>query len=433
MPDLLAAAEAVVSKRRLTELCVGMVDIASPPGGERDLADHLSQRLTVAGLQGQTQQVEGDLSNAWGHLRAPRSGEDRDSAVEALLLYAPIDTVTTGQADEDLPWAGDAVRPDMQARARVEDGLVIGLGAQNPKGHGACILAAVEIVASLDVELGRDLVVGFGGGGMPTNGRRPGIPNAHGVGCAALLDHLAQTELDVAEAVIAKSGWAVSWEEVGLAWYEVEVSGTHTYAGSRHLLPYRNAIADAGHLIGGLEQWFETWASDTGDELHAPQGVVSAIEGGWPHMPSFTTALCRFWIDLRLHPMMSPDDADAMFGAEIQRIGDEIGADLTWKRTVTIPGSQTEQQAAIVQSSIHAWEALTGATHQPIAKLSGATDANILRAAGLPTARVGLPKVKRTGLDVDFAFGMNAVDIEDMVALTKLLIRVILDRCGASK
>ena len=195
--------------------------------------------------------------------------------------------------------------------------------------------------------------------------------------------------------------------------------------------PYRNAIADAGHIVAGLERWFEQWAEEHRDGLVAPQGVVAAIEGGWPHKPAFTTALCRFHVDLRTSPRTPIEDVDAAFGAEVTRLAAEVGAEATWRRTVHVPGTTTPPSAEIITRSIACWEQLTGAPHEPIAGLSGATDANILRSGGIPTARVGLPKISPDRLaDVDFQLGMNAVDVNDMVRLTKLLVRIAIDRCG---
>ncbi len=421
MHDAVAAAEALISRERLIEICASMVDIASPTGEEAQLARHLCAELDRAGLSAAVQALGGDMANAHGRI-VGRSAADAPS----LLLYAPIDTVTVG-TDVDVPWVGPVLRADMRPHAEVGDGLVIGLGAQNPKGHGACIVAAVEAICASGVRLVGDLMVGFGAGGMPSNRRRPGLSDGHGRGCAALID-----ELQPDEAVIAKTGWAVSWEEVGLTWFEVDVRGTHTYVGSRHLLPYRNAIVDAGHIVGGLERWFETWAAVHTDGLVAPQGVVASIEGGWPYMPAFTTATCRFQVDLRLSPRTTADDAAAAFGAEVSRLADEIGADVTWRQTVAIPGTTTEPGSGVVRSAIAAWESLTRRTHEPIVGLSGATDANILRAHGVPTARVGLPKVAAHKLDIDFQLGMNAVDVDDMETLTRLLVRVAIDRCGVA-
>ena len=102
-----------------------------------------------------------------------------------------------------------------------------------------------------------------------------------------------------------------------------------------------------------------------------------------------------------------------------------MGANATVTRTVVVPGTCTDPSEPIVRAAIEAWEAETGRPHRPIRGLSGATDANILRASGVPTARVGLPKVAAPGVDVDFQYGMNAVAPQDQVALTRQLIRTV--------
>jgi hypothetical protein len=61
--------------------------------------------------------------------------------------------------------------------------------------------------------------------------------------------------------------------------------------------------------------------------------------------------------------------------------------------------------------------------------MSGATDANILRSRGIPTARIGMPKVSGTPFEVDFARGMNTVDVRDMERLTRLLVAAAIDTC----
>ncbi|MDA3037938.1 MAG: deacylase [Actinomycetota bacterium] len=423
MPDaasVVADAEALVSRDRLIELCSTMVSIPSPTGDELALAERLAAEMTAVGLSGQVQPVVADMTNAHGRLTGSGGGP-------ALLLYAPIDTVTVGHVEDDLPWAGPELRDDMVPSAEVRAGLVIGLGAQNPKAHGACVLAAAEALSASNAPLVGDLLIGFGGGGMPTNRRRPDLPDGHGQGCGRLVDLLRPDC-----AVIAKTGWAISWEEVGLTWFEVEVGGTHTYVGSRHLLPYRNAIADAGHIVAGLERWFPEWAEEHRSGLVEPQGVVAAIQGGWPHMPAFTTASCKFWVDLRLSPRTTGQEAAAAFRAKVEELANEIGASVEVRQTLVIPGTTTSPDADVIRSSIRCWEQLNNAEHAPIRGTSGATDANILRALGVPTARVGLPKVSPDKLTVDFQLGMNAVDVDDMQRLTRLLIRIAVDLCGVN-
>ena len=65
--------------------------------------------------------------------------------------------------------------------------------------------------------------------------------------------------------------------------------------------------------------------------------------------------------------------------------------------------------------------------------MSGATDANVLRLRGVPTVRVGMPKVDDPALEpnpvADFGVGMNTVDVAECLRLARLLVRVAVDVC----
>jgi acetylornithine deacetylase/succinyl-diaminopimelate desuccinylase-like protein len=223
-----------IDRKRLRDLITAMVDIASPTGDEAPLARHITQTLAERGIESHTMYLDDRQANSWGRLRGDGTGPD-------LLLYAPIDTVTSGNVEEDLPWAAETLRPDLTARAVADDDYVIGLGASNPKGHAACVQAAVEAIRAAELPLTGDLLVGFGAGGMPTNAR-PGVGNprrntGQGVGCSFLLEQGVWADF----ALIAKPGWTVSWEEVGLSWFEITVHGAR-----------RRGCAATGTLVSGV-------------------------------------------------------------------------------------------------------------------------------------------------------------------------------------
>lgn len=394
-----------------------LVDIPTPTGEEGALAKAIAARL--AGQPAET--LEQSIDSQQSNLVARIAGGGR---LPSLMLYSPVDTVTSNSPAEDLPWSGDVMHPELEAKAIITDGHVSGLGAQNPKGHAACALVAFELLAASGIEFAADVILGLGAGGMPTNPRPQAGPFAgHGNGC----DVMMRSDFKPDRAIIAKSGWAISWEEVGLAWYEVRVRGTHTYVGSRHLIPYSNAIENAGRVVRRLEQWFPLWAETHRSGLVEPQGVVSWIEAGWSRMPAFTPAMCRLRFDLRLSPRTSAAEADAAVADILTRIAAEENVELEWNRVVIIPGTTTDPDDPVVVAAIAAWEAVDGGTHAPMIKMSGATDANILRAHGVPTARVGLPKAARS--DGDFQRGMNMVRVEDMVRLTDLLLHAAVALC----
>jgi len=403
--------EAAISDQSLTDILSGLVDIASPTGEEAALAAHITEQLKRFGITASTQETGGSQANAIGRMNGA------SATGKSLLLYAPMDTVTSNNEDEDIPWAGPELRPDMQAKAFVKNGHIYGLGAHNPKGHAACILEAGRVLKQLDVTPEGDIHFGFGAGGMPTHGRA-GFPrdSGHGTGCAHMIKQLPKID----GAIIAKSGTSVTWEEVGFIWLEVTVAGKHNYVGARHLMPYDNAIANASRLILKIEDWFEDYAQKHATELCRPQGTVSYIQSGWKRMPAFTPAAARFLVDLRFTPQQTPDDVEAEIVGAILDLCKEFEIEARIERIQTIEASHTPPTDPIIQTTIKVWEELKNRPHEPFTLMSGATDANILRRHGIPTARIGLAKADIPGLD--FALGMNCAALSEMRHLTKLLV-----------
>jgi acetylornithine deacetylase/succinyl-diaminopimelate desuccinylase-like protein len=413
---------AALRRDRLREIVVEMTSIPSPTGAEGPLAQHLVDVGRRAGLEGTYQVVEGEQANAL--LRYPGRGDG-----PSLLLYAPIDTHMVGAKADDAPWVGPTLREDMVPRASVHGDYVLGLGANNPKGHAACILAAIEAACQAGAPLRGALLAGFGSGGMPVDPRpgAPAHPVGHGRGCAFMLEHGFRGDF----AVIAKTGWAVAWEEVGLAWFRVRVHGALNYAGIRHFVRYENPIVRAATVIGELERWFAEYTKANTSGLVAPQGSLGAIEGGWTHKPTFVPAACDLYLDLRISPRTSVDDVTRQFEeaiADLRRRHPEIP--LTWERLVAVPGTHTDPASWIVQSCVRGWEDVEGRPHAPRTNQSGATDANILRSHGLPTARVGMARVPDDApMPDDFSKGMNVVSLREMERLTRCLVYVIVDTC----
>ncbi|MEU5553605.1 MULTISPECIES: M20 family metallopeptidase [unclassified Micromonospora] len=420
--EWITAARDQIDRAELRDLIAGMTSIPSPTGQEAPLARWLAQELTTRGLDGRYQPIDEEQGNAVGRLRGDGTGAD-------LLLYAPIDTLTVGTEQEDLPWIGDELRRDMRAEASIEGDYVLGLGASNPKGHGACLIAAVDAVRRAGVPLRGDAIVGLGAGGMPTN-RRPGATRynaGQGNGCSFLLEQGVWADY----ALIAKPGWAVHWEEVGLCWFEVTVRGTYGYVGSRHRVPYRNAIVDAGIVAQGLERFFVAYAESHTRGLVAPQGHIGSIEGGWPRTAAISPAQCRLRVDLRLGPDQDPMSVKREFEAALAGIvAANPGLDASSEMTLSIPATATPEENWIVRAAKAAWAESEGRPHEPILASSGATDANILRARGLPTARIGMNRAGAGApLPVDFPMGMNVVDVREMERLTRTLIHAIVTTC----
>lgn len=417
---LIDSATAALNDELIQDLVAGMTSIPSPTGEERPLAQWLADRMAGLDLEGRLQGIDAYQANAVGRLRGTSPGPE-------LLLYAPLDTFSTGNSAEDVPAVRGALRPDMLPEAVLDGHYVSGLGASNPKGHGAAIIAAVTALRLSKIELKGDIAIALCAGGMPTDAR-PGTTASResigqGTGCAFYLDHGGLAD----EAIICKPGWAVHWEEVGLAWFELVVHGTYNYVGSRHRIPYVNPIVAAAPLIRRLDVWFTDYAERWTDGLVAPQGNFGSIEAGLPHLQSMTPNECRIRFDLRTSPRAKMGEIRREVQAAVAAFAAETGVEASCEMVLSISGSRTDPDERIVRNTIGAWEDLEHRTHQPIAGNSGATDANILRRHGIPTARVGMPKVgPEAPGPSDFASGMNTVDLREIRRLAELLIRAVI-------
>lgn len=403
---------------RLARLVSALTEIPSPTGEERGIAEFLVNYMREAGLEAFYQPIDDKQGNAIGRLRGDGRGPD-------LLLYAPTDTAFTG-GEEDVPWPGATLRPDFRAAALVREGNVIGLGAENPKAYVTCVVAAAEAVKRAGVPLLGTVVIGLGAGGMPTNKRRGGgrFNIGQGNGCSFMLEQGVRGDF----AIIAKPGYAVSWEEVGLCWFKIQVKGTLSYTGIRHKVPYRNPIVEAARLILGLEEWFAEYSRRFTSGLVSPQGSIGAIEGGWTYKPAFVPSVCNLYVDLRISPRTDPMQAKREIGKALARIrARHPGLELEWDMILSIPGTHTDPDSWIVQSLIRAWEYREGRPHVPLVNTSGATDAAILRGRGIPTARLGLPPAP---VPAGFSgFSMGVANVESMKRLTECLVYSLVDTC----
>lgn len=417
--QVVAAVMAQVERDQLLEAVCGLIDIPSPTGAEGPAASWLVEHMAAAGLDTTLQAIDGEQANAVGVLHGEPEGE-------TVLLYAPLDTYTTGIAALDIPDAGPRMREDMLPRATVYGDLVVGLAAGNPKGHAASILVAMEAMKRAGINLPGDVIAGFGAGGMPSFAVEgvgvPGRTNTgHGVGAAFLLERGFTTD----HAIIAKPGWAVSHEEVGLTWIDVQISGQHSYVGSRHRMPYRNAARDAARVIEVLEDWCESYAERHEVGTMRPQGVVSSVHGGFERLAASTSASIRVRMDIRMTPEQTAQSVVREVRNALVPLETELGATFPVQQVASVPASRTDQDAPIVRAAVAAWEAVASQHHEPVLANSGATDANILRMRGVPTARVGMPKIQQgpEGRPVDFTLGMNAVDVGEMRRLVEVLVR----------
>src|SRR5688572_5566255 len=171
-----------IDETKLAELNRLMASIPSPTGEEGQLAQAVVDVMNKSGVDAFYQPMDEAQGNVVGRISGAGGGAD-------LLLYAPLDTAFSTSEEEECPWVGDRLPAEMTTNAYVGGGDVVGMGAENPKGYAACVVAAAQAIKMAGVALKGCLLVGLGAGGMPTN-RRPSSKKfnaGQGAGCAFML------------------------------------------------------------------------------------------------------------------------------------------------------------------------------------------------------------------------------------------------------
>lgn len=400
---------------------VRIVDIPSPTGEERPLAEHLVQLMRELGLKAWVQPIDALSANAIGELG--------DGDGPSVMLFAPLDSPFTGIEAEELPWSGPALRPDQRPVARIEGDGVIGLSADNPKAHIISIISSVAAVRNAEVPLTGRVVVALGAGGAPSN-KRPPLARwnvGHGTGCEFLLQQGVRADF----AIVTKPGYAVQWEEVGVCWFRVRVHGVQTYVGRKHVLADDNPIANAAALVPLLEEWFKKYSARHTDGLVAPQAAIGAIEGGWTHKPAFPPAACDLYVVMCVSPRSTPMQVWRELNDALRAIQKSVGEQtlrMDCKLIAAVEGPATPETSWIPQACIRAWEAVEGRKHEPLKLTSGQTEAVILRRHGIPTARVGLPAAMSPGGERT-KHTMGVAKVGGMLKLAEVLARTLIDTC----
>jgi acetylornithine deacetylase/succinyl-diaminopimelate desuccinylase-like protein len=316
----------------------------------------------------------------------------------------------------------------MIPEVREENGLIIGLGASNPKAMVTTLAEAVRVVRAANVPLKGDLIVAYAGGGMPVDLAAPGNR-----GLSDGVSHLLTRGIHTDFALVMKPGNAVMHEEPGLCWFKVVVKGTLGYAGMPHNLPrFRSSIVPAAKVILELEEWLPRYTERNSSGQVTAQGWIATVRSGWPDRVAFPSATTEIYLDIRCNPRTPPAEVRAQFEEAIAGIlARHPEIELEWEMTASLPGASTDPNSWIIQSAIRAWEQVEGKPHPTPPRTSGQTDISMIRNLGIPTARTGwvsmpeqTPEEYRQGLG-----GMGVSFPPDFAMTCRKLVYSIIDTC----
>jgi acetylornithine deacetylase len=406
----------LVTRDAIRTVLMDMVDIASPTGGEIDMARYVVDRLTAAGIDGELQLVDDDRPNAVGHLRGSGTGYN-------LLLTGHMDTSYAGTEPH---LSGDGFK----AKAIERDGWIWGLGAMNMKSGLAGALVALEAIARTGIRLKGDISYGGVVGEIekaPIEEFQGVAFSGYGSGSKYLVTHGVTADF----AVLAEpTGLRICTANMGCLWVRISVAGTVAHAA----LTRRENAVNAIELMTRLQADLNAWIADY-EAAHLfmgehPNVTLSAIRGGDPWRLARNPYDCHLYLDIRTVPGQSTETIKrslrkclADFAA---RTGTSEPKILVY---ITDPPMLIDEALPIVGALGAAQTALTGDRPASIIRRPGADGVHFTRydvpcAVFGPGGRVH-PDYQGKGMH---AVGEH-VSIDDVLTAARIYLATALDIC----
>lgn len=389
---------ASVDQERLVELLVDLVDISSPTGFEQEIGEYMTRHYEALGMTARPQELEEGRLNAVGILHGTGEGP-------SLMFNGHMDTSLTGMDEHDVSVLGE-MHDGFRPKAWVEDGFVRGLGAFNMKGALAAYLGAVEVLVQADVPLKGDVVVAGVAGEIEktpittlTKDYRGRLYRGAGCGTRYLAQHGIWTDYAV---VGEPSGLHINLAHPGYAWFRVTTRGrfTRTTAIARG----QNAIKQMTRVVDAIADWgkgytqrkTEEWSQRVEDHPYSvikPNVNIGAIEGGWPYKPTWSTAICNLYVDVRTLPGDSPLDVQRELRDVLDKLKQEhADLDVTVEMYMSNPGGYlADRDSYLVDAAARAVEHVRGSRPGRVPPEFGSywCDMNILNRYGIESLTLG--------------------------------------------
>ena len=412
-----------IDKNELAQLACDLVNIPSPTGQEKGVAEHILDWFHANGLKTIRQEVEVDRPNAVGVLKGDGTGL-------SLGFNGHMDTSFTG-TQEDLRMVAN-VEPDSELKGSIRDGKVRGLGISNMKGGVAAFMMAAKALKKSAVKLKGDVIFAAVVGEISRTPIGPWQTKEYrgeGAGTRHLLTHGMHSDYAV---VADGSDMNIVWTQTGVVQIKITTFGKAEAAWgtkrSTHPMVKLNAIVKMTKIIEGLEKWAERFEeqyiynSPTGPVF--PKVNIGAIEGGAPYRPNYFPGVCNVYVDVRTPPQVRPVTVQH----EITKALSSLDVEYEMEAYKSLLGHEGKGVEPLVKSVEEAYQFVFGEKLRFEApdRASIWTDTNVYNEMGIPAVKIG-PRGKRIGPRAE------EIDIEQMAKAAQIYALVALDICSRER
>jgi acetylornithine deacetylase len=417
MPDSrFEQAVRLVTGEAVQAALMDMVDIASPTGGEIDMARYLVDRLRRAGIDSELQFVDENRPNAIGHLHGRGEGLN-------LLFTGHMDTSYSG---DEAHLQGEGFK----AKAVERDGWVWGLGALNMKSGLASAVVALEAIARSGIRLAGD--VSFGG----VVGEIEKAPieefqgleySGYGAGSKYLVTHGVTADF----AILAEpTGLRICTANMGCIWVRISVGGTVAHSAFARRADVINAVELMGDLQADLKGWIADYEAANEFMGERPNVTIAAIRGGDPWRLARNPYECHLYLDIRTVPGQSTEEIKRSLRRRLMQFADRTATpEPKMFLYVTDPPMQIAEDLPVVDALAKAQTALTDSRPNSIVRRPGADGVHFTR-YDVPCAvfgPAGRMHPDRRG-EAMHAVGEH-VSVDDVLTAARIYLAVALDLC----
>ncbi|MGQ7793157.1 M20 family metallopeptidase [Faunimonas sp. B44] len=406
-----------ITKERVAQTLVEMVNISSPTGGEADMANYVVDRMRKAGLETELQYVSEGRPNAVGHIKGTGGGTN-------LLFTGHMDTSYDGTEDY---LSGDGFKP----QAVEKDGWIWGLGASNMKSGLASALVAVEAIARSGIRLAGDISFG----GVVGEIEKTAIEEfqgtsfaGYGVGSKHLVTHGVTADYAI---LMEPTQNRISPANMGCVWFRVTVTGTVNHSAFSSRPGVVNAITLMTELYPDLMEWGKRYEAAHSFMGEHPNITLGAIRGGAPWRLSRNPYSCSLYIEARLVPGQSIEAVKRDLRSVLNGFAERTGTgEPELYVYLTDPATAISEDLPIIDALGQAQAQVSGERKPSIIRRPGA-DAVHFTVYGVPCVSFGPggrvhPDLKGQPMHV---VGEHA-NVDELVTAANIYVATALDLCN---
>ncbi len=411
-----------IDRDELAQLGCDLVNIPSPTGEERAIAEFILDWYQRNGIKPVSRETEAGRPNAVGIVKGQGNGL-------SLMFNGHMDTSFTG-TDADFRMSSD-LEPESDLKATIVDGKVRGLGISNMKGGLAAFMMAGKALKNSGIPLKGDVILAAVVGEIsrtPIDEFQGREYRGEGAGTRHILTHGIQSDYAV---VADGSDLNIVWTQTGVVDVKITTYGRAEAAwGTKratHPPAELNAIMKMMRIVDAIDRWADRFEEDY--IYQSPSGPVfpkvnvGAIQGGAPYRPNYFPGVCSIYVDVRTPPNVR--------AVTVQHEIEEALAPLGVKYDLELYKSLLGHEGKGVEPLVESLEAINQHLFgkklevESPSRASIWTDTNVYTELGIPAVKIG-PRGKRFGR-------MEELPIDDMVKAAQIYALVALDICSRER